>query len=88
MHSPSAVGPHAKVPPVPPPPACNPPGSLLIAVGYRLLLGHHFCCRYSLFLGVFTFNGVILCQYIGCCNVPGDPKVFAGKVGGRSWQIK
>ena len=29
---------------------------------------------------MFTFNAVILCQYIGCCNVPGDPKVFAGKV--------
>jgi len=36
--------------------------------------------RYSLFLAAFTFNGVVVCQYFGCCDVPGDPKVFGGKV--------
>jgi hypothetical protein len=35
--------------------------------------------RYSLFLTAFTFNGVVACQYFGCCNVAGDPKVFAGE---------
>jgi hypothetical protein len=43
----------------------------------------HLPCSYSLFLAVFTFNAVVLCQYIGCCDVAGDPKVFAGKVGSR-----
>ena len=37
--------------------------------------------RYSLFLTVFTFNAVTTCQYFGCdCNLPGDPKIFGGKV--------
>ncbi|KAG7675079.1 hypothetical protein KSW81_002582 [Nannochloris sp. 'desiccata'] len=37
--------------------------------------------RYSMFLTVFTFNAVVTCQYFGCsCNLPGDPKVFGGKV--------
>ncbi|EFN52423.1 hypothetical protein CHLNCDRAFT_138922 [Chlorella variabilis] len=36
--------------------------------------------RYALFLAVFTFNAVVLCQYVGCCSVAGDPKVYAGKV--------
>lgn len=36
--------------------------------------------RYSLFLTVFSFNAVIICQYIGCCAVPGDPQVYGGKV--------
>lgn len=46
----------------------------------------HIPCSYSLFLAVFTFNAVVLCQYIGCCDVAGDPKVFAGKVTGFWWE--
>lgn len=36
--------------------------------------------RYSLFLAACTFNGVVACQYVGCCDVAGDPDVFGGKV--------
>jgi len=37
--------------------------------------------RYSLFLAAFTFNAVVACQYFQCgCDLPGDPKVFGGKV--------
>jgi hypothetical protein len=37
--------------------------------------------RYSLFLTAFTFNAVVTCQYFGCgCDLPGDPKIFGGKV--------
>jgi hypothetical protein len=37
--------------------------------------------RYSLFLTAFTFNAVVSCQYFGCnCDLPGDPKVYGGKV--------
>lgn len=36
--------------------------------------------RYSLFLVVFTFNAVTVCQYFGCCDVAGETKVYGGKV--------
>lgn len=36
--------------------------------------------RYSLFVTAFTFNAVVACQYFGCCGLPGDPKIFGGKV--------
>lgn len=36
--------------------------------------------RYALFLAAFTFNATVVCQYFGCCDVPGDVLVFGGKV--------
>lgn len=36
--------------------------------------------RYSLFLTVFTFNAVVICQYYGCCNLAGEAINFGGKV--------
>ena len=36
--------------------------------------------RYSLFLTAFTFNAVVICQYYGCCSIPGTAINFGGKV--------
>ena len=35
--------------------------------------------RYSLFLFVYTFNGVFVCSYTGICCTPGDVQTFGGK---------
>lgn len=35
--------------------------------------------RYSLFLTVYTWNGVVLCQYTGVCCEPGTVLEFGGK---------
>lgn len=35
--------------------------------------------RYSLFLFVYTFNGVFACSYIGICCIPGTVQLFGGK---------
>lgn len=36
--------------------------------------------RYSLFLAAFTYNSLVVCQYVGTCCPAGQAKVFAGKV--------
>ena len=36
--------------------------------------------RYSIFLTAFTFNAVVVCQFLGCCGIAGDPKIYGGKV--------
>lgn len=36
--------------------------------------------RYSLFLAIFTYNALVVCQYWGSCCFAGETKVFGGKV--------
>lgn len=59
-----------------------PGGTLLLAVLLHDSPPAAPCRRYSLFLFVFAYNAVILCQYYGCCDTPGDPLIYAGKARG------
>eukprot|EP00887_Chlorella_sp_A99_P000274 scaffold13.g274.t1 len=58
------------------------------ALGYAAMLNGHLAQNpywiagmlYSLFLSLFTYAAIMLCQYIGCCDAPGTLQTFAAKV--------